>query len=710
MAASLGPNPIETELLLALDPFDNNSYPAQDLPVKSNLLVWLDAADDNVFNYSSGTEVSQWRDKSGNNFHANQSTTARQPSRSTNINSRKSLNFTSTNGDYLRVDSGMVFTNSVTAIAVIKPGTQNYAYANILDQDHGMSGGANGWVIQRNNVSSAWQSWVSNAAGDAWLNPNQVSYTDNTSQIVTVRKGSSTISLHSNGTSSGDNAISDQQIRQANYYGLNIGSWRAGGFSDRHYNGEICEILVYNRALSARELKQVHTYLGQKWGISNSDRQIFDLSGNDFNFAFNGTNPRYDNRAIISNFNTTSPYAVSSYGGQNLTSNILNLLYTDHTIEVAVNPKGFLRVVDLNAALPYEGAQGIVFWTGNHGGLYFDAYTLFYLFWNGYSSTPYLSYNVLSLKDKIIYITATRSGNVINLYVNGSLVAGPYDMGATTALPYTQINLGCAFQGNPASNGFVWAGQHEFYLVRMYQRPLTATEVSSNYSSFKNRFNTNVVKYGLILNLDAGNPFSYAGSGTTWYDTSGNANNGTIANSPTFDTSNEGIITFNGTNHRVTSFSTQISGTGSRTINCFFKVTKTARSGLCGIRDVNTLSGWVFTVNRTTTGNLTYFHTGGSIIEIAAGISTNVWYNGCVTYDSSSATAILYLNGVQIGSPVTSFSAMTSSSFNGVIGSEDNAFNDSFGGSIASIQIYNRALSAAEVLQNYNATKSRFGL
>ncbi len=278
MALQYSPKIVQDGLVLCLDASQNKSFPVTDLPVKSGLLLWLDAADDTTFSYSSGTEVSQWRDKSGNNFHANElQAVGNKPRRNTTINGRKSLNFTSTEGDRLRVNSGMVFTNSVTAIVFIKPGSQNYAYANILDQDHGMDG-ANGWVIQRNNVSSAWQSWVGNAAGDNWFNPNQISYTDNTPQIVTLRKGPSTVTLYSNGTSSGDVSVSDQSIRQVGYLGLNIGSWRAGGFSDRHYNGEICEIVVYNRALSLTELKQVHTYLGQKWGILNSDRTAFDLT------------------------------------------------------------------------------------------------------------------------------------------------------------------------------------------------------------------------------------------------------------------------------------------------------------------------------------------------------------------------------------------------------------------------------------------------
>ena len=219
-----------------------------------------------------------------------------------------------------------------------------------------------------------------------------------------------------------------------------------------------------------------------------------------------------------------------------------------------------------------------------------------------------------------------------------------------------------------------------------------------------------IVTNGLVLCLDAGNNKSYPSSGTNWNDLSGNNNNGTLTNGPTFTGSFGGSIVFDGTNDYVSSFPTQISGVGSKTVSAWIKINKTSRVGLAGIRDGTSQTGWVFTVNRTTYGNLTYFHTGGSTLEVAAGIITNTWYNVCVTYNLTSTTAILYLNGVQIGSSSTSFTAITPSSFKGVIGDEDSAFSTPFGGNIAQVSIYNRALSASEILQNFNATKARFSL
>jgi len=221
----------------------------------------------------------------------------------------------------------------------------------------------------------------------------------------------------------------------------------------------------------------------------------------------------------------------------------------------------------------------------------------------------------------------------------------------------------------------------------------------------------NVVTNGLVLALDAANAKSYPGSGTVWRDLSGNNNSGSLTNGPTFSSANGGSIVFDGVDDTITNFPIQISGTGAKTINCFVKPSSTIRMGLCGTRSNLLANGWVFTINRTTAGNLTYFHTGGSTLEVAAGIRINNWYNAAVTYNLSTTTATLYLNGIRIGNPDNTFSNISTSEFNGFIGAErQGVTTDIMNGSIATIQIYNRALSAAEILQNYNATKARFNL
>jgi hypothetical protein len=221
-------------------------------------------------------------------------------------------------------------------------------------------------------------------------------------------------------------------------------------------------------------------------------------------------------------------------------------------------------------------------------------------------------------------------------------------------------------------------------------------------------YNPQIVTSGLTLALDAANPKSYPGTGTTWSDLSGNSNNGTLTNGPTYTTNNAGALIFDGSNDHIASFATQLSGTGSKSIGVWFLTTSAIRQGLCGTRvDAVSNQGWVFLINRTTAGNLTYFVTGGSEIELAAGITTNTWYYAVVTYASSVAR--LYINGKFLGS-VSGFTAPSSSTYNGTIGGEGQSSLGGFAGRISNLQIYNRLITAEEVLENFNAQRGRYGI
>jgi hypothetical protein len=684
-------------LVMCLDPSQNKSYPT-DLPVKNGLLVWLDAADDSTFSYSSGTEVSQWRDKSGNNFHANQATTANQPSRNTVVNSRKSVNFTSANGDRLRVNSGMVFTNSVTAIVFIKPGSQNYAYANILDQDHGMDG-ANGWVIQRNNDASAWLSWVANAAGDTWFNPNQILYVDNTPQIVTLRKGSSTVTLYSNGTSSTDVAIADQQIRQVGYLGLNLGSWRAGNEihgSSRHYNGEICEVVVYNRALSLTELKQVHTYLGQKWGISNTDRSIIDLSGfNDNGLLGDGTTanmPVYDyyNKGAF-RFDGSNDFIKV---GPNSSLQVNN-----------VTIAAFFKTVNNGQSVQFiagYGDTGIAgYWIGTSGGAI--------RFSIGGGSGNYLqqSSGVTPNNDQIYYVVGTYDGTNQRVYVNGVLQASATTV--TGNISYTGLTDGFLVG---QVQGFT-AGRYltgSVYNVSVYSRALSQAEISQNYEALKSKFTDTIVHQGLVLNIDAANPYSYGGAGTTVYDTSNTALSWTATN-VTYNSDPIKYFSFNGSNSSLVSSTSTAYDSQTITMECWCYPNSLNQLGFLFEKGaVNSQYSMFFS-----TTNTFYFRTIGGTINnqdltftTTTYLTVSAWNHIVCTYNGSSK--VIYVNGTQIASVAASGTLQTGQT-NQYIGKYGNAGdNYPFNGRIAESRVYNIALTAAQVLQNYNATRTKYGL
>ena len=721
MALQYSPKIVTDSLVMCLDASNNKSYPT-DLPVKGGLLLWLDAADDTTFNYSSGTVVSQWRDKSGNNFHANQSTTAQQPSRNTFNNSRKSVFFNAASRlDYMTISSGISLPTDTSIFIIYKPSTQIYEYAILIDNYHGQ-GGNYGFVIQR--VSTNAQFYYANAGDGTGFIDTAASpwtYTNDVIQLLSLNKASSTGTPYISGTAQTSRSV---RAATAQYTtGLGIGSLGAG--NGRFYNGDMCEILIFNRSLSSTEMKQVHTYLGQKWGISNTDRQIFDLSGNNFNFSFNGTNPRYNAKTIVSNFNTTTPYAVGSFGGQNLTSTILNLLYVDHTIEVAVNLKGFKAVKSFDNARDYEGAAGIVLWQGYHGGLYVDAATqkLTYLIWNSDPTNVYTEYVLPNdLKDKILYITAKRQANVLSIFINGVLVAGPTSI-TTTVRSYTQINIGAAYQGDPSSGGslgaFVWAGQHEYHLLRMYSRALATSELVSNYQAFKARFDNNIVRFGLVLDLDAGNPYSYAGAGTTWYDTSGNAINASATGNINYSNLYNGVFSvYPSVNSYFATSTVSALNLGSSSFSIeawvYFDASVASDNVYRGVMSLGTDSSNYVYISKWRSGLYS-----GLYVQyvVAAGTVTGVYqandYNPVsrwthVVATKSSNVLYLYVNGVLYSTASNLNTTFTGNSY--VLIANGHAGVGTLNGYVGESRVYNISLSAAQVLQNYNATKGRFGL
>lgn len=227
-----------------------------------------------------------------------------------------------------------------------------------------------------------------------------------------------------------------------------------------------------------------------------------------------------------------------------------------------------------------------------------------------------------------------------------------------------------------------------------------------------------IVTSGLTLYLDAGNTASYPGSGAIWNDISGNGFNGTLAPSiggPTFNSTNGGTIVFDGSNDYV-SLGTPAALNGVQvplTICGWFKSSSSA-----GNRTVygvyrSTSSGNLYSMVRLDSGILKYYASNSSGGFQSAGSlspSLNNWNFYAVTVSGtlSAPSVTIYLN---TSSQSFSYGAFTSSPNLTVdfrVGS--NQYGEYFQGSIAQLLVYTRALSASEIQQNYNVTKTRFGL
>ena len=216
---------------------------------------------------------------------------------------------------------------------------------------------------------------------------------------------------------------------------------------------------------------------------------------------------------------------------------------------------------------------------------------------------------------------------------------------------------------------------------------------------------------GLVLALDAANPKSYPGSGTTWTDVSGRGNTGTLTNGPTYSSSNGGSIVFDGVDDYVTCGdpSSLNFGTGNFTISFIVYTTAYGFQGGSYVTKGNVgAPGFDFYDN-----SFCLYGTSGLIASSGFVATLNVWEYHTFVYDSSSSPYVkFYKNGVYTGASNTNNSANISSINTtqpfriglSVAGGPTRYFN----GRMPLIQAYNRALSAAEVSQNFNALRGRY--
>ena len=227
----------------------------------------------------------------------------------------------------------------------------------------------------------------------------------------------------------------------------------------------------------------------------------------------------------------------------------------------------------------------------------------------------------------------------------------------------------------------------------------------------------NIVKDGLVLYLDPGSPNSYYDkTSTTIKDISGNGYSGTLTNfgsQTIWNSNNGGSVIFDGTNDYMDfGILSSINNLTTFTVDFWFK-TNNAATEQFFISTTNAAGtkGWhvemfnskvVFQVYP-----LTYYRQSNTVL------SSNVWYHASVTY-LSSTNVLIYINGV-----VTSTTDSGGSTFTFTASDYNTLFSYyapgvgsklPFNGNLAGLKLYNRGLSASEIQQNYNATRSRFGL
>jgi hypothetical protein len=215
-----------------------------------------------------------------------------------------------------------------------------------------------------------------------------------------------------------------------------------------------------------------------------------------------------------------------------------------------------------------------------------------------------------------------------------------------------------------------------------------------------------LVTSGLTLCLDAANPKSYPGSGTTWTDLSGNGNNGTLVNGVGYNSGNLGSLVFDGVNDYVETIqnTTESSFTISGWI--FYNGTVTSQQPVISKWFSGVQSWMLDTVGTNTIRWLIRGSSGGDVV-ITTTITPNVWFYVTAIYQTGTGTCNLYINSNFISSGIGRSSLLVPT--NKIqIGRKGDSSVPWFNGSISQVTLHNRVLTASEIQQNYNALKSRF--
>jgi hypothetical protein len=238
------------------------------LPV-SGASLWLDAADETTFSFSSGTRVSEWRDKSGNGYDFTQATAAYQPDRSATQNGKSAL-ILRPNGEaakyYVRNTSWNWANQAFTVLTVVRPNTGEFS--GYISQD-------NTGTIHLGQNSSSPGALALSRVGQATAASDLTHTIDVTFQATYksagVSAGSATVQIYKNKVAANAtqtlSSYTTQAVSMIGGSQSNLGAAFADPFKAGTTSGFICEMLIYPSQLNDTDRESVEDYLIDKWGL-----------------------------------------------------------------------------------------------------------------------------------------------------------------------------------------------------------------------------------------------------------------------------------------------------------------------------------------------------------------------------------------------------------------------------------------------------------
>jgi len=512
------------------------------------------------------------------------------------------------------------------------------------------------------------------------------------------------------------------------------------------FNGKVSSFLIYDRVLSSDEVE--HNYNAIKFryfnnntfpSITTSDL-VLNLDAGDLT-SYSGTGTTwYDLTANSYDGTLTNGASFSSIDANNMgfdgvddfveLGDVLDMGTYSYTINTWVKisatssdqwffSKGLSGTQNYRYAIGFNSSSQKL-WAFMQG--------------NGGSDVlPYGSTTIPTYQWFMATYVYDRSSN-IKIYYNGVLEA------LTGSSAISSWN-GLDFQSNnPARVGAYTSGDNttpistidgKIAISQIYRRALPASEILYNYNITKWRFlNDNlppvapIVTDQLYLSLDAADVLSYPGSGTTWYDLTANSHNATLTNGAYYDPSDSGVMVFDGVDDYANVGSLG-SGFGIFTLDMWANSgSVTDYKNIIDFNGGNTMlrieqytspgyyATWVnfgagrarLSINLNVSGDFS-FGFGGDCPGV---ITDNTWYNLVVTYDGTNCS--IYINNQKLVNSQSVTGGFVGYINNMRIGDGYDYSSRRFQGKIPVVRIYKKSLSDSEVLQNYNAQKSRYGL
>jgi hypothetical protein len=327
-------------------------------------------------------------------------------------------------------------------------------------------------------------------------------------------------------------------------------------------------------------------------------------------------------------------------------------------------------------------------------------------FWDGFNyqrsgATVNANFNYM--------VTGVRNTTTNRIYLNGSLTES---IAGTNNISTNTINIS-RWQGinTGATPSRYFTGTT--YGVQIYDRGITPFEVFQNFNAMKGRYGIpDIVTGGLVLNLDAGNPYSYnpdnTGS-TVWTDVSYTSSGGTLINGAYYS---GGTMVFDGVDDYVDT--TYTANTGNNfSFGTVCKPTTVGQSLGGDILAKNYSSGSPYTswgVDFLSDRTFRFIVADGTVFSFVTSTpqTLNQIYYLFVTYQNKIITA--YINGISVGTKTNTNDPVYNDHTLSLGVWKETPPNNYFVGNIYTAQVYNRALSASEVQQNFNALRGRYGI